>query len=422
MVVKVPNHTHTEIRVWIGFAVALLIAFLVTILAPSRMTGEQIETVWIVAISAVFINHGIWDRRERFMILWGSLSIAAVLVSLALVPTLYPIGWVILGCGIAFSGFYPTFKMHGFVGIYLTLGGIVRLLLVYLPTTAQSMELLWMVLVGLILITLSMESKNPVLHYWGASWIVVSLLGYIFWPEGMFLPVAIVFFLGVTANLIYLYRVLERRPKIEDILSFVTGALFLRGLKKPIDQYRVIAFCIEGDIGAERVISDLTSRLEPRCMPLILLGPTAPTQISIPKDAKVGWVAPVSGTPELNYSVISPEDPTTINIFLSKVLETLPEDRRPVILGDFLDNMIPNMSEELFYKYYSDLASRVKISNHTALFIVNADIHREVDISVVKRFADVVIENREREERGKLIREIRVSNRVDNIYTNWEKY
>jgi KaiC/GvpD/RAD55 family RecA-like ATPase len=130
----------------------------------------------------------------------------------------------------------------------------------------------------------------------------------------------------------------------------------------------------------------------------------------------------VSGTPELNYSVISPEDPTTINIFLSKVLETLPEDRKPVILGDFLDNMIPNMSEELFYKYYSDLASRVKISNHTAVFIVNADIHHEIDISVVKRFADVIIENREREERGKLIREIRVSNRVDNIHTNWEKY
>jgi high-affinity Fe2+/Pb2+ permease len=123
MEVKVPNHTHIkEIRVWIGFAVALLIAFLVTILAPGGMTGEQVETVWIVAISAVFINHGIWDRRERIMILWGSLSIAAVLVSLALLPTLYPIGWVILGCGIAFSGFYPAVKMDGFVGIYITLG------------------------------------------------------------------------------------------------------------------------------------------------------------------------------------------------------------------------------------------------------------------------------------------------------------
>jgi len=53
---------------------------------------------------------------------------------------------------------------------------------------------------------------------------------------------------------------------------------------------------------------------------------------------------------------------------------------------------------------------------------VKADIHREVDINVVKRFADVIIENREREEKGRLVREVRVSNRVDNIHTDWEKY
>jgi len=45
-----------------------------------------------------------------------------------------------------------------------------------------------------------------------------------------------------------------------------------------------------------------------------------------------------------------------------------------------------------------------------------------VDINVVKRFADVIIENREREEKSRLVREVRVSNRVDNIHTDWEKY
>jgi hypothetical protein len=84
--------------------------------------------------------------------------------------------------------------------------------------------------------------------------------------------------------------------------------------------------------------------------------------------------------------------------------------------------MIPHMDESLFHKYYSDLASAARVLQHTVVFIVKADIHREVDINVVKRFADVIIENREREEKGRLIREVRVSNRVDNIHTEWKKY
>ena len=84
--------------------------------------------------------------------------------------------------------------------------------------------------------------------------------------------------------------------------------------------------------------------------------------------------------------------------------------------------MIPHMSESIFHKYYSDLASGARVLNHTAIFIIKADIHRERDINIVKRFADVIIENREREERDKLVREVRVSNRVDNIHTDWEKY
>jgi hypothetical protein len=34
----------------------------------------------------------------------------------------------------------------------------------------------------------------------------------------------------------------------------------------------------------------------------------------------------------------------------------------------------------------------------------------------------VIIENREREERRRLVREVRVSNRVDEIHTDWERY
>jgi hypothetical protein len=80
------------------------------------------------------------------------------------------------------------------------------------------------------------------------------------------------------------------------------------------------------------------------------------------------------------------------------------------------------MDESLFYKYDSDQASAARVSTRTLIPIVHVDIHREVDVNVVKRFADVIIENREREDHGRLIREVRVSNRVDNIHTDWERY
>jgi hypothetical protein len=282
--------------------------------------------------------------------------------------------------------------------------------------------MVWMVLIGLIVLTVAMEGKNPVMRFMGITCILVSVVTYNFFQQLMFLSVTLVFAVGLPLNLLYLYRLLGRTPKIGEIFSFATRALFLHGLKKPIDQYSVLAIIIKGNIGAEKIVQELTYHLDPRCALILLLGPTAPTQLSLPKEAKIGWVTTISGASELEYPILSPEDPSMVSVFLNKTLETIPEDRRPVILGDFLDNMIPHMDESLFYKYYSDLASGARILNYTVVFVVKADIHREVDINIVKRFADVIIENREREEKGRLVREVRVSNRVDSIHTDWEKY
>jgi len=417
----VSDHASTEMRVSIGFAASFFVSFLVTILAPEGMTEDQIEAIWTVAISAGFINHGVWDR-ERGLVLGGSLSIAATLISLAFAPTFFPVGWIVLGCAVAVSGFYRIPRTEGLIGVYVALGGIIRLLSVYLSTSFFSAWMVWMVLVGLMIMTVAMESKNPLMRFMGASCILVSVVTYTFFPELMFLSVTLVFAVGMPVNLVYLYRLLGRTPKIGEIFSFATRALFLHGLKKPIDQYSVLAIIIKGNIGAEKVIHDLMSRLDPRCAPILLLGPTAPTQLSLSKKVKIGWVTTVSGVSDLEYSILSPEDPSMVTVFLNKTLDALPEDKKPIILGDFLDNMIPHMDEGLFYKYYSDLASAARILNHTIVFVVKADIHSEVDINVVKRFADVIIENREREEKGKFVREVRVSNQVDDIHTDWEKY
>ena len=232
----------------------------------------------------------------------------------------------------------------------------------------------------------------------------------------------ITFIAGTSANFLYVYRILGRKPKIREIFSFASQALSLHGLKKPIDQYRVLALLIRGNRGAENVIHDLMSRLEPKCAPILLLGPTAPTQLSFSDKVKIGWVTAVSVISEPDYEIIPPEDPSKVSVFLTKILKTFSDEVKPIIIGDFLDNMIPHMSESIFHKFYSDLASTARMLNYTVVSIVKADIHREVTINVVKRFADVIIENREREDKGRLVREVRVSNQVDNIHTNWEKY
>jgi hypothetical protein len=418
----VSNKTSIEMRVSVGFAASFFVAFLITLFFLEEMTWEQIEVIWIVAMSAGFINHGIWDR-ERGLVIGGFLSIAVTVISFVFAPTFFPIGWIILGCAITISRFYSFPRRENLlVGVYIALGGCIRLLSIYLSISSFSAWMVWMVVVGLMVMTIDSESKNPVMRFLGASCILVSVVSYTFYPEFMFFAVTLVFAIGMPLDLIYLYRILGRRPKIGEIFSFATHALFLHGLKKPIDQYSVLAILITGNIGAENVIQDLISRLEPRCAPILMLGPTAPVQLSLPEKVKIGWVTSVSGVSELKHPVLSPEDPSMVSVFLHKTLNTLPEDVKPIILGDFLDNMIPHMDESLFFKYYSDLASAARVLNHTVVFIVKADIHSEVNINVVKRFADVIIENREREERGRLVREVRVSNRVDDMYTDWKKY
>jgi hypothetical protein len=421
------NHTRSEILIWIGFAASFFFAFLIMSAISGELTPDQIGAAFTIGMAVGYINHGIVDRNKS-LIFMGALSLTVILVSLGFAPKYFPLGLIILGCGLAGSGFIDGSRTESFAGICITIGGIIHLLSSFIPEFYEIMYegaavwLIWMVLVGLLFINISRETKNLATYYLGISLILVSVVTHTFYPEILFISVGVVFFVGMCVNFVYLYRLLGRTPKIGEIFSFAARALFLHGLKKPIDQYNVLAILIKGNIGAETIIQDLMSRLEPRCAPILLLGPTAPTQLSFPQNAAVGWVTTVSGVSDLEYPTLSPEDPTSVSIFLNKNLKSIPDNMNPVVIGDFLDNMIPHMDKGLFYKYYADLASSARVLNHTVVFIVKADIHSEADINVVKRFADVIIENREREKEGKLMKEVRVSNQVDNIHTDWERY
>jgi len=410
-----------EARIWAGFAVAFFIVFALLFLAWNNLDSNLIGGLITIAMAVGLLNHGFW-YRDRIMMGGSSLSIILTISLLVMEPALFPIGFIVLGLGQGISGITNGMQIETMVGGFLFMGGILALLSTYIsPESDWGVWMVWMILVGLIFITVSRETKNPVTHYLGIFWVLLTSLVYIFRPDLMFPLLGMLFAAGMTVNFIYFYRVLGRTPKLSELFSFASRALFLRGLAKPIHRYGVIVALLRGNMVGKDIIHDVLSRIEPDVTPVILLGPTAPNQLELEQNVKLGWVNTVEGENDPSYQVLPPEDLNGINVFLSKSISSVPGGKTAVI-GDFLDNMIPQMDQGTFFRFYSDLVSRSRVGEHTMILVLKADMHPDVEIQMVKRFADVIMESREREERGKLIREVRVSNLADNIETDWERY
>ena len=309
------------------------------------------------------------------------------------------------------------------LGAYMLIGAVIQAFAS--PSIQFLVSLTWFMLGGAAFASFGYVKRSAFLHFSGLAFIFGVLGTYLFVGENYLIiaVVGILIILGVLlGSFTYMYHVLGRTPKVDEILTLAARALFTYGLRRPLDEYRVIAITIQGDIGTELVIDELLSKLGQKWHPIVVLGPTSPTEIKFRKGVELGWVASLTGVVEQGYKILSPSNPTEVNIFISEAMKATPANQSPIIIGDFMDNMIPLMKDESFFRYYSDLASRIKVLNQTAVFIVKSDIHSDITINIVKRFADVIIENREREIRGeRIVREVRVSNKVDNFSTEWER-
>ncbi len=382
---------------------------------------------WVmVALAAGFTGGALGSKHLR---IYGFLATLAGIVAASAVDFgLVPLGVALIGFGLCIG---VGLMLVGFVtevaiaplGAYMLLGTIVQYFAY--PSIQFFVNVTWLMLGGAAFASYGYLRKNPFAHFVGMAFIFGLLTAYILIGANYFAVTMVGFFIiigGVLFSSVYMYHSLGRAPKVGEILTLAARALFTYGLRRPLDEYRVIAISIQGDIGTESVIDELLSNLEKRWYPIVMLGPTSPTEIVLPAGAKLGWVTSLSGVAGQNYSILPPSNPSEVNIFISDALKETPTGQTPIIIGDFMDNMIPFMKEDSFFRYYSDLASRVKVLNHTAVFIIKSDIHSEVTINIVKRFADVIIENREREERRqRVVREVRVSNKIDNFSTEWEK-
>lgn len=412
-------------RAFLSWGVLVAIGLLVQSIAPGALRIFVGLTFWWIIIGVGLTLTGVWERM-RLMTYYGFLVVLTGLIfevgtaSSAVPYRFVLLGFgVIVGVGLAVVG-WVTDRAVVPIGVYMLLGSVLQY--VAPPSLYSFIDVLWLMLAGAAFASFGFVKKSAFAHFTGMAFIfglvAVFVLG------GNIVLVGLVGFVIVGGALLvsyfYMFLSLGRTPHVEEILTLAARALFTYGLRKPLDQYRVVAITIQGDIATELIINEILTKIEEKWRPIVLLGPTSPTQIVMPRGLKLGWVTSLSGLAGTDYTVLSPANPSDVNIFLSSGMREVSNGHLPVLIGDFLDNMIPLMREDTFYKYYSELASRIKLLNQTAVFIIKSDIHPEVAVNIVKRFADVIIENREREDRNRVIREVRVSNKVDNFQTDWQ--
>ncbi len=194
----------------------------------------------------------------------------------------------------------------------------------------------------------------------------------------------------------------------------------------PIDKYRLVIVCVRGNVSVRQTMRIiLRDALDPSGqLPVLVLGPTAPEEMSNGRPHRVGWVTFVDGNslahPSRDVEIISPDNLLEVNLFIEKAVQG---EGNQVILGDFLDNIIKSTgSPESFYSFFCQLASRVKLKKRTAILVIKEDIHDRPMVEIVKRFADVVLEFRDQDNEGALTVEMRTLNFADNIYTGWRPF
>ncbi len=190
-----------------------------------------------------------------------------------------------------------------------------------------------------------------------------------------------------------------------------------------LDQYRLVVVCVRGNVSVKETMSlILKEAIGPEGpSPTLVLGPTAPEDVSTDWTGKVGWITFVDGTsmshPSNDVEIISPDNLLEINLFIEKASQG---EETQIILGDFLDNIIKSIgSPESFYSFFCQLASRVRLRKRTAILVIKEDIHEKPMVEMVKRFADIVLEFRDQDNEGALTVEMRTLNFADNIYTRW---
>lgn len=187
-----------------------------------------------------------------------------------------------------------------------------------------------------------------------------------------------------------------------------------------LNKYHVVVFAIRGVVPIKMLTARIVEALKPFYSPILALGPTSPTELA--RDGlKALWVTDIIEEKPQDVVVTPPRALTEISIFMTGATKA-PEDARPILVGDFLDGVIPHVPFNTFSSFYSVVAGKFRASGKTAILMIQEDMHEEQMATLVKRHADLLIEMREREEKGKRLEEVRISNHLAKDYSDWKSF
>jgi hypothetical protein len=156
---------------------------------------------------------------------------------------------------------------------------------------------------------------------------------------------------------------------------------------------------------------------------LLALGPTSPLSLGCSSSQKVLWATFLHDMNVRNLSepiVVPPTRLTDLSVSFEKLCWSQTPIR--LLLGDFLDSVLSVSTDSAAFAFLSNLLTRIRESEQTAFFLLNEDMHDTKKITMVKRFADVVIEYRQSQEDGKHRVETRIVDLSRGYSSDWQMY
>jgi hypothetical protein len=196
-------------------------------------------------------------------------------------------------------------------------------------------------------------------------------------------------------------------------------------LPRPLLDYRIIAAIIKGDVGAVNILQDALSISKNLKVNIVLLalGPTTPISLRPPSRSRVLWATFTDSVNIPNgkrLAIVPPTNLTDVSLSLDRLSRTR-TGRIPLIVGDFLDNVLSVATAPSgLYSFLCKLFTRIRTNGQTAFLLATEDMHDSKKTAILKRFADVIIEYKSKQEDSNYGFEAQILDQTKNQRSTWE--
>jgi hypothetical protein len=208
-------------------------------------------------------------------------------------------------------------------------------------------------------------------------------------------------------------------------LSTGTPSLKSHTLYKQFLLPRIIIGVMKGNVSAVNILKEGLSTARDLGIRgiLLALGPTSPLSLGCSSSHTILWATFLHDMNVRDVSEPTVVLPTRLTD-LSVSFEKLCWSHTPVrlLLGDFLDSVLSVSTDSDAFAFLSNLLTRIRENEQTAFFLLTEDMHDAKKITMVKRFADVVIEYQENQENHKHQLETRIVDFSQAYNSDWQMY